>query len=389
MESYKQHYRQFLGQHPGILHCSPHSHYYWPDVTRDAQLAYWSDSAAGADHKWDVIFGERIPNVQRLLAELLDHPHPEQFVFAANTHELLYRIISCFAPDEPLRILTTDGEFHSFSRQVQRLEERSNVQVTRVACEPFDTFSIRWQDALQAHEFDLIFTSQVFFNSGVQAPALSDWLAAVPQRTQVVVDGYHGCGAIPTSLQNVADRIFYIAGSYKYLQAGEGCCFMAVPKNCTLRPEYTGWFADFANLAKPRQAAVGYADDGYRFAGATMDYTALYRLEAVLLWWRRIGLTVDHFHKRVKSLQKAFLESLDEAQHPLLHRQALLRDENRDHGHFFTFVLPSAEQTASVAAALREQGVETDYRGNRLRFGFALYHDIADYQQLKKALQAI
>lgn len=389
MESYKQYYRQFLGQHPGILHCSPHSHYYWPDVTRDAQLAYWNDSAAGADHKWDVIFGERIPNVQRLLAELLDHPYPEQFVFAANTHELLYRIISCFAPDQPLRILTTDGEFHSFSRQVQRLEERTGVHVTRISCEPYDTFATRWQAALQAHEFDLIFTSQVFFNSGVQAPPLSDWLAAVPQRTQVVVDGYHGCGAIPTRLRDVADRIFYIAGSYKYLQAGEGCCFMAVPKSCALRPEYTGWFADFANLAKPRQATVGYADDGYRFAGATMDYTALYRLEAVLLWWRRIGLTVEHIHKRVKSLQNAFLAILDAAQHPLLQRQALLRHENREHGHFFTFVLPSAEQTASVAAALREQGVETDYRGNRLRFGFALYHDSSDYQQLKKALQAI
>ena len=120
-----------------------------------------------------------------------------------------------------------------------------------------------------------------------------------------------------------------------------------------------------------------------------MDYTALYRLEAVLLWWRRIGLTVEHIHTRVKSLQNAFLAILDAAQHPLLQRQALLRHENREHGHFFTFVLPSAEQTASVAAALREQGVETDYRGNRLRFGFALYHDSSDYQQLKKALQAI
>ena len=386
MVSYKQHYQGFISQHPGRLHCAPHSHHYWPDVTRQAQLDYWLDSAAGVDHKWDAIFAERIPDVQRRLAALLHHPYPEQFVFASNTHELLYRIMSCFAADQPLHILTTDSEFHSFSRQLRRLQERPTVQVTTVATQPFESFPERWLQAVQAGGYQLIFTSQVFYNSGVIAPLVNDWLPWVEGDTEVVIDGYHGCGAIPTDLQAAADRIFYLAGAYKYLQAGEGCCFMAVPKNCQLRPEYTGWFADFANLAKPQAGAVSYANDGYRFAGATMDFSALYRLQAVLTWWQREHLSVEHIHQHVQQLQHAFLQVISELNHPLLNETNRLHQRGADHGHFFTYQLPSAAQVTELAQQLAAAGIDTDYRGNRLRFGFALYHDGSDYQLLKKAL---
>ncbi|WP_417659397.1 aminotransferase class V-fold PLP-dependent enzyme [Pseudidiomarina sp.] len=384
--SYKKHYSRYLAQHPNTLHCAPHSHHYWPDVTRDAQLHYWDDSARGVDHKWDIIFGERVPSVQQLLAKLLNHPHPEQFVFASNTHELLYRVITSFDPTQPLRVLSTDSEFHSFARQIKRLQERKNVELTTVPTEPYDTFEQRWLAATQQGTFDLIFTSQVFYNSGVVAPDLSTWIHQVPVATQIIVDGYHGCGAIPTDLSPYANRIFYVAGAYKYLQAGEGCCFMAVPKGCQLRPEYTGWFADFANLAKPQTGTVGYADDGMRFAGATMDFSALYRLESVLLWWQRDALSVAGMHSYVQQLQAEFLTVLDELGHPQINRTHLLVDNLDHHGHFLTFKLKNAEIVEELAGRLRAVGVETDYRGERLRFGFAIYHDTVDYQRLKNAL---
>lgn len=386
MVSYKQYYQGFISQHPGRLHCAPHSHHYWPDVTRQAQLNYWLDSAAGVDHKWDAIFAQRIPAVQSGLAQLLNHPEPQQFVFASNTHELLYRLMSCFDVNQPLHILTTDSEFHSFSRQLRRLQERATVRVTTIPTQPFASFSERWMAAVQAGGYQLIFTSQVFYNSGVIAPVVNDWLPWVEQGTEVVIDGYHGCGAIPTDLSAVADRIFYLAGAYKYLQAGEGCCFMAVPKHCQLRPEYTGWFADFANLAKPQAGAVSYADDGYRFAGATMDFSALYRLQAVLEWWQHDQLSVDQIHQHVQILQQTFLHVVSELNHPLLNESNRLHQPSADHGHFFTYQLPSAEQVTELAEQLAAAGIDTDYRGNRLRFGFALYHDGSDYQQLKKAL---
>lgn len=380
---FKHLYSRFLQSRGDVLHMAPHSHYYWPDVTRDAQLAYWDDAAKAADDKWDYIFSRKLPAVQKGIAERLNLNNPGQIVFAPNTHEFVYRLFSCFDPARPLRILTTDSEFHSFQRQLRRLQERANVDVTVIATEPFNTLAQRWRDAVVADTYDMIFISQVFFNSGVAAPEVNEWLDAVAsEKTMVVIDGYHGFSALPTDLSASAQRIFYLAGGYKYAQAGEGCCFMVVPENSRHRPEYTGWFADFASLAKPQQGPVGYAPDGFRFAGSTMDYTALYRFAAVIELWQQQGLTVERVNLYIRELQKGFLEHLDSLQHPLLNRDHLLCNDMQQHGHFLTFRLDSSEQVSHLAGRLREQGVHTDYRHDRLRFGFALYHEVSDYTRI-------
>src|SRR5690554_4678315 len=265
---FKKHYSRFLAARPGLLHCAPHSHYYWPDVTRDAQLRYWDDSAAMADDKWGYLFAEKVPAVQQGIAKILNLTDPQQIVFAPNTHELLYRAITTFRYGRDLAILTTDAEFHSFNRQSRRLEERGNVEVVRVSTEPFATFAERWRDAVASRQWDMIFISQIFYNSGVASPEPKLWLDAVRgDDTLIMVDGYHGFGALPTDWSPYADRVFYLAGAYKYAQAGEGCCFAVVPSNHVFRPEYTGWFADFSSLAKPQEGAVGYANDGMCMAG--------------------------------------------------------------------------------------------------------------------------
>ncbi|RUO80177.1 selenocysteine lyase [Idiomarina tyrosinivorans] len=383
MKDLRANYREFLQHHQGELHCAPHSHHYWPDVTLAGHQQYWLDSAKWVDDKWNVVLGERLRRAQQLLSELVNHPYPEQWVFASNTHELLYRILSCFAPSQPLRILTTDSEFHSFRRQALRLQERETVTIDRVACDPIDSFPQRWQEAVKRSHYDVIFISQVFFNSGFVAPWVEQWLDEVSDETVVVIDGYHGCGALPTDLANVADRIFYLAGGYKYLQAGEGACFMSVPKGTKMRPEYTGWYADFANLEKAQQQRVEYADNGFRFAGSTMDYTAMYRLIAVLEWWQRDGITVAKQHQYIEQLQQAFLQHIDQLRHPLLNRDHLLYRQNQPHGHFFAFEFDTEEQVQELSKRLKSQKVLTDHRGKRLRFGFAPYQRPDDYRQIK------
>ena len=380
---YKQHYQRFLQYHRDELHCAPHSHHYWPDVTFDAQQLYWLDSARGADEKWQTLFSDRLPAVQQQLTELLGNASPSQWVFASNTHELLYRIISCFEATKPLHIVSTDGEFHSFSRQLARLRERRNVKVSLVPCQPYDSFAERWQAATQQADIDLIFTSQVFFNSGVIAPNWQQWLPQVANDVVVVVDGYHGCGAVDTDLSAYADRIFYLAGGYKYLQAGEGCCFMSVPRDCPLRPEYTGWFADFEHLEGAQPEPVQYAESGQRFAGATMDFSGIYRLHAVLDWWQREQLSVARQNHYINELKKSFLSHLKSLDHPLLNDNNRLQHHGQAHGRFFTYEINDKDQLQRLYERLLEQGVKTDYRGNRLRFGFALYHDPDDYCRIK------
>ncbi|MBT0585995.1 aminotransferase class V-fold PLP-dependent enzyme [Alteromonas oceanisediminis] len=377
---YQQFYSRFLAANQGKQHFACHSHYFWPDVTRDAQLQYWDDSAQYVDHKWEYFFTDCVPELQQKIARILQAPAAEQIVFAPNTHELLYRIITCFDPHKPLRILTTDSEFHSFNRQSTRMEELPNVNVTRIPTQPFATFEQRFKHALQTQAADLVFFSQVFFNSGMALSNVDALVEAVPDSdTVVVVDGYHGFMAIPTDLSRVCQRAFYLGGSYKYAQGGEGACFAIVPTDNAMRPLYTGWFAEFGELSQAKAGQVGYSKNGMRFAGATMDFSALYRLRAVLRLFDENNLDVAVINQFIKHCQQTFLTCLDEVGHPLLCRERLIMESLEQHGHFLAFDLPSAHDAQSLHDHLHQHGILTDYRGNRLRFGFGLYHNPLEY----------
>ena len=378
---YQQFYQRFLTANKGKQHFACHSHHYWPDVSRDAMLEYWDDSARLVDDKWRYIFSEKVPQTQQLIADVLQLPQPEQIVFAPNTHELVMRLLSCFDLRQPLRILTTDSEFHSFSRQVKRLSEYDNVAVDVIAVEPFASFEQRFAQAAAVQQYQLIFCSQVFFNSGFAIANLPAFVATLDtvSDAMIVIDGYHGFMALPTDLSVMAERIFYLAGSYKYAGGGEGCCFMSVPLGSTHRPLYTGWFAEFGTLAAEKSATVLYSEDGYRFAGATMDFSAVYRLNAALRLFKQQGISVGRIHHYVQQLQQAFLTKLASLNHPQLNVDKLLSKDLSCHGHFLTFPCGSAAEVADLAKTLKLSGIETDYRGDRLRFGFALYHNSDEY----------
>ncbi|MDJ0702966.1 MAG: aminotransferase class V-fold PLP-dependent enzyme [Leptolyngbyaceae cyanobacterium MO_188.B28] len=382
---YKKYYRHFLSHCPNLLHFACHSHHFWPDVSRAAHLRYWDDSARLADEKWELIFSEQIPKAQRYIAQQLKISHPEQIVFASNTHELIFRLFSClpFIEGHKTRILTSDSEFYSARRQLLRLQELNPVEVAMIDSEPFYSFSDRFCRQLEKQNYHLVFLSRVFFNSGVHVP---DWEkvldAAYANGAIVAIDDYHGFFAIPIDLSAYQDKVYYLAGNYKYAQGGEGACFLYSPPNSRLRPVYTGWFADFAGLEKLPQRHVDYDDTGLRFAGATMDCTAIYRFNAVADWLKQINLDVAAIHAYVQQLQRVFIGQMERYNHPLINMGNLIHHNLRQHGHFFAFSMDSQQQAQNLRKGLRKQQVMTDARDNRLRFGFALYQDQADIEEL-------
>ncbi|HWA31294.1 MAG TPA: aminotransferase class V-fold PLP-dependent enzyme, partial [Rhizomicrobium sp.] len=213
-------------ERPGApLHAAAHSHHPWPDVTLAAQEQAWQDAARLLDGKWDYIFGTIIPAAQSYIARQLNLPDPTTIAFSPNTHSFVLRLLSCLPPKP--RILTTGSEFHSFARQIARLEEDGLVQATRIATEPFDTFETRFAETAAKGGHDLVFLSQVFFDSGFAVTDMAKIVNAVPDKeTFVVIDGYHGFMAVPTDFGALANRAFYLAGGYKYAMAGEGACFL-------------------------------------------------------------------------------------------------------------------------------------------------------------------
>lgn len=396
MASYKQHFSRFLKAAPQRLHFAAHSHAYWPDVTFEAQQRCWEDAARLADRKWDHVLGEVAPAVQRGIAGHLGLGDPASLVFAPNTHDFLRRIFSCFPAGRQLRILSSDGEFHSFARQVARLEEEGLVAVQRIAVEPVEDFAGRFIAAAQAGTYDLIFLSQVFFNSGFAIADLDALVAKLaPGDAFIVIDGYHGYLARPTDLAALAGRVFYLAGGYKYAMSGEGVCFLHAPPGYGARPRDTGWYAAFGALEKKqgeqgKRDRVAYAGDARRFLGATFDPSGLYRMRAVLELLADLGLGAGEIHAHARDLQDRFLAGLRARPLALLPVERLLLDPARTPcGNFLVFDFGSEAAAAETHARLKAADISTDFRGSRLRIGFGLYQDAEDVAALLDRLAAL
>jgi kynureninase len=369
---------------PGRIHLAAHSHHYWPDVTREAQLLAWDDACLHADEKWGPVFTEVIPAVQRGIAAMLHLPDPGSIAFAPNTHDFVRRLLSAL-PDKP-RILTSDGEFHSFSRQAARLEEEGLIDVERVPHEPVATFPARLRAAAARGGHHMVFVSQVLFNAGCTSGDLAALAAATPDpATLVVIDGYHGFMALPTDLSAIAARVFYIGGGYKYAMAGENVCFMHCPPGYAPRPRDTGWFAAFGALTA-KQQGVPYGEDGSRFWGATFDPVGFYRQRAVFDWMESVGLTVEAVHAHALALQARFLAGIERSGVDALKQARLVTPmDTMQRGHFLTFETPAA---GDVYKRLLERRIITDVRGDRIRFGFGVYQTAADIDGAVQAIAA-
>ncbi|WP_408095437.1 aminotransferase class V-fold PLP-dependent enzyme [Peredibacter sp. HCB2-198] len=387
---HKRYYTRFLNGHEGKLHFAAHSHHFWPDVTREAQLRYWDDTALASDEKWNKVFGEVMPKAQKHIAEILKLKDPHQIVFAPNTHELSTRLLSLFVGRPGLSVLTTSNEFHSWRRQILRLSEIPEVNVSIVSSENFMKDRRGVINELKKEltkKPDVFFLSQVFFDSGVAFTdeELLEISEAVESPTLMVVDGYHGFAAIPTDLSQLEGKIFYLGGGYKYGQGGEGVGFMVIPKG-NWRPAYTGWFAEYAHLTKPQGALVGYSDDWMAFMGATQDPSGLYRFNATWDLFKSEYLTVEAIHNFVRDLQMEFLKAIPKTFIAGNNLTPLFDLNLKWHGHFLTFEAATLEEAEDIQEALKKARVLIDRRGKRLRFGFGLYHNKADVHQLLERL---
>jgi len=385
----KPYFARTVGKEGAPLHFAAHSHHPWPDVTLEAQQAYWNDSAQLLDRKWDAIFGTVVPNAQRHVARHLSLPDPRTVAFAPNTHSFLLRLLSATHGLPKHNVLTTDSEFHSFTRQMNRLVEDELVNLVRVPVEPFPSFGKRFLAALaERDDWDVVWLSHVFFNSGfaLTNQDIAAILAAIPDReTFAVIDGYHAFMAMPVDLSAFAQRAFYLGGGYKYAMAGEGVCFMHCPPGYGERPRDTGWYAEFGALESPRDNAVAYGTDASRFAGATFDPSGLYRLNAVMDWLDAQSIGVAQMHEYCLGLQRSFLDKLATARTRLRPVNLMIADERR-RGRFLTFRTGDAHH---LFRELASRNIIVDHRGDRLRVGFGIYQDEDDVARLVAALAEI
>ena len=118
--SFKPLFSRSLSADPDRLHFAAHSHHLWPDASFEGQVEAWNDAARLADRKWIKVMDEVWPEAQGHVARELGTGQPNAIVFAPNTHELLVRLFAAASSSWPIRVLTSDAEFHSARRQLAR-----------------------------------------------------------------------------------------------------------------------------------------------------------------------------------------------------------------------------------------------------------------------------
>jgi selenocysteine lyase/cysteine desulfurase len=346
-----------------------HSHQAWPDCGFDGHMAAWLDAARYVDDKWEHALAQA-DRVREGFAGLLGDAGGG-IALGANTHELVVRLLSALPLRTRPRLVTTDGEFHSIRRQLDRLEEEGLI-IDRVPEAPLESLTARLSRAVDDRTA-LVLVSAVFFDTGRIARGLVDVAAACRRHgSRLLVDAYHALDVLPFSLadQGLGDA-FVVGGGYKYCQLGEGNCFLRIPQDTELRPVVTGWFSEFTVLAdRQRGERVAYGQGGDRFAGATYDPTSHYRAVPVFEFFREQGLTPSLLREvsqhQIRLLASTF-DALD------LDPAVLSRDRDcplEEVGGFLALRSPIA---GTLVRRLRARGVWTDARGEVLRLGPAPY----------------
>jgi kynureninase len=254
------------------------------------------------------------------------------------------------------------------------------VDVVRLPARPVDTLAERL--AAEAPGASAVLVSAVLFEDSrivPELPALGT--ACADAGTELLVDAYHALGCLPFTVEGL-ERAWIVGGGYKYLQLGEGNCFLRLPPQSEeMRPALTGWFAEFAELAAERvPGAVAYPRGAARFAGATYDPTSNYRAARVFEFFDEHELTPERLRAGYLRQTTLLADLFDELRVP---ESVMTRDRTprEAFGAFIALESPNAEV---VSRQLLAEGVSTDSRGRYLRLGPAPY--LSD-EQLEAAIR--
>ena len=344
-----------------------HSHQAWPDVGLKAQEEAWLDAAQYVDEKWERAFAraeEVRSGFRRLLGDSTGF-----MALGSNTHELVVRLLSGLDLRRRPRIVTTDGEFHTLRRQLDRLAEEG-VEVLKVDSADPSTLAPRIA-ALIDDRTAAVMVSSVLFKTARIVPGLAEVASAAEQAGAVcLVDAYHHLGVVPFSLDEMGlGSAYVVGGGYKYCQLGEGNCFLRFPADCVLRPVITGWYSEFDALHGEHDG-VAYGRGDARFAGATYDPTSHYRAAAVFGFFESRGLDVPTLREISQRQMGVLVDQFDQLG---LDPAVIDRDRHVQLTEVAGFLSLRSPHARELSVALRSRGVLTDSRETSLRFGPAPY----------------
>ncbi len=270
------------------------------------------------------------------------------------------------------------------NRQLNRLEEEG-IEIVRVSAFPLDGFSERIEKVM-SDKTAAIMLSHIYFGWSLVNSELKETAAAARKHgIPLLIDDYHGTNVVPMSiLDEGLDDCYLLIGGYKYLQWGEGNCFLRYPTDCKLRPVITGWFAAFDKLSLPQKTNITEYDEGNnRFVGATYDSVSQFRAARVAEFFNEMKLTPkvlkENYQIHVTRLKEEFLKlDLNPETIKLKHDYPVERNAG--------FLAFESKIAGSIHKKLKKYGVMTDFRDQTLRFGPAPF---TTSQQIAEAMHIL
>lgn len=386
------------------------------------------------NYSWDVMFQQLMPEACQHIKRLMSVKDDVAIEFGHNSHEFMSRIISIAyerllrsttGSVQPLTIVTTDTEFYSMTRQLNRFQELASdrINIVIVPVTPLDTFTERF--LTQCREMapgsvDLVYVSHITF---LQQTLFDDIIGFVDtvkgalqftipseraQETIIVIDGYHSFGAIPSRFQDRDLNCIFLASALKHIGAGPNLAIALLPpKYSNLRPLLTGWLADVSVLGSTNAgirmgSSVGYTP-GLTLMGSTPSFlSSLVLFNETMRLWQSHDVTVDFVHQHVMQLQRMFLRGLatQKVAHPFINMTTLMRQESATYddsedlqgslaclSHTLVFQQSCVEHAAQAVTELATQNIAIDSRKVYVRVGFGLAHNPEDIDKLLNALQ--
>jgi len=360
-----------------------HSHQAWPDVAFDGHQQAFLDAAEFVDDKWPHAFAVA-EKVRRGWARLLGDS-PECVAVGQSTHELV-RWLSALPLKKRPRLVTTDGEYHSIRRTVDRLEEEG-IEIVRVAASPVATLAERVAKEVDGRTSAAL-VSSVLFRSAHIVPnlrAVAD--ACARHGAELLIDAYHHMNVVPFSIRDLGlERAYVTGGGYKYCQLGDGNAFLRFPADCKLRPVATGWFSEFALKEKKPERPVVYGEGPARFAGATYDPTSQYRAASVFEFFEKHELTPSLLREVSQHQVGLLIERFDALD---LDPKVIARDRSVSLDGIAGFLVLRSPRAGDLCKKLHSLGVFTDYRADVLRFGPAPYLSDGQIEQAVQGLRNV
>ncbi len=308
------------------------------------------------DSAWDVWMEGR-QRFRLLTSNLLGAPAASCIVPKTSAGQGLRAVLNAL-PGKP-RVLTTDAEFDSLDFILRVYRDKDRIELKAL---PFDAFEFE--------DCDLVVVSTVAFRNGKPFEGVRELVkTAHAKGAKVLLDVYHHAGVLPLDLAAL-DADFAVGGSYKYLRGGPGACWLYVhPRHHALRTLDTGWFAKKDVFAYARPEPPQFAPGGDAWLESTPPVLAPFQALAGLELTLELG--VERICEYSQS-QKALLKSLLPVE---------------DHGG--AFVTLRSGNAKALAAALEDQGVKTDARGEYLRLCPDYLNSRAELERAAQLLAAL